>query len=117
MLSDTQHAVAPSEEQIKERLRVLMAHQTTCAPNTKNVEEKMKQLSKQLEEQADLHKKAVARARWEDGVRSVHSNAMCRKAEESVELMKDDLHMTKGELNATDIMKHSWSSDKNKVGL
>lgn len=30
--------------------------------------------------------------------------------------MEDDLHITKGELVATDILKSGWSNDKNKVG-
>lgn len=60
----------------------------------------MKELSKQLEEQADLHKKAITRA---------------REAEKKLERTEEDVFAMRGEMQASDILKSGWSHDKNKV--
>lgn len=62
----------------------------------------MKELAKQLEEQAHLHKTAVQRA---------------RKSEEEVDKLKDRLKGAEGELAATDILKDGLKVDKHRVML
>lgn len=64
------------------------------------MEDKLKELSKQLEEQAHLHKNAVQRA---------------RKAEEDVDRLKEKLRGAEGELTATDILKNGLKTDKHRV--
>ena len=68
--------------------------------STEQLEEKLQELSKQLEEQAHLHKHAVQRS---------------RKAEDEVEKLHERLKSLESELMATDILKNGFKADKHKV--
>lgn len=63
LLCDGYTTIFPSEEAIRERIRYLVANQQNTQSTTKHMEDKLKELAKQLEEQAELHKKAITRAR------------------------------------------------------
>uniref|UniRef100_A0A914X7A4 Uncharacterized protein n=1 Tax=Plectus sambesii TaxID=2011161 RepID=A0A914X7A4_9BILA len=99
LLSENYSLLPPTEDAIKERIRHLMMNKQDINRVTNQLDDKVKELSGQLEEQAKLHKNAVGRA---------------RKAEETVDRLHHQLKGTEGELTATDILKEGLQGEKFK---
>lgn len=102
LLSDVYSTVQPTEESLKDKIRQLVLNKQEVDQVSKHLETKLQELSKQLEEQAHLHKNAVQRA---------------RKSEEEVLSLKERLKILEGELTATDILKNGLKADKHKVSI
>lgn len=99
LLNDGYTIVSSTEDAIKDRIRSLMMRKQDIDKVSADLEQKLMEVSKQLEEQAHLHKSAVQRA---------------RKAEAEMERMRQQLKGAEGELVATDILKDGLKSEKAK---
>ncbi|XP_078673529.1 coiled-coil domain-containing protein 170-like isoform X2 [Branchiostoma floridae x Branchiostoma belcheri] len=99
LLSDGQVIVHEREDDIKDRIRSIMGSSRDKHAESDMLNLKVKELTKQLESQCELHQQAIRRA---------------KKAEADVGDFKDRLTNLEGELSSADVLRDGLRTDKQR---
>ncbi|XP_066279979.1 coiled-coil domain-containing protein 170-like isoform X2 [Branchiostoma lanceolatum] len=99
LLSDGHHIVHEREDDIKDRIRAIMGSSRDKQAESEMLDLKVKELTKQLESQCELHQQAIRRA---------------KKAEAHVNDFKERLNNMEGELSSADVLRDGLRTDKQR---
>ncbi|XP_078593515.1 coiled-coil domain-containing protein 170-like isoform X2 [Branchiostoma floridae x Branchiostoma japonicum] len=99
LLSDGHVIIHEREDDIKDRIRSIMGSSRDKQAEAEMLDLKVKELTKQLESQCELHQQAIRRA---------------KKAEAGVGDLKDRLNNMEGELSSADVLRDGLRTDKQR---
>ncbi|KAL3873318.1 hypothetical protein ACJMK2_036450 [Sinanodonta woodiana] len=99
LLSEDDLMIHPTEESIKRRIHQIVSENRELRLKIESLEDRVRSVTEQLENQYELHKMAAERA---------------RKAENDAKAMDDRLRSAEGELAAGDVLRDGMRTDKEK---